>query len=301
MGRTARRGFDLSQVEIVPSRRTRSSKEVSTTWQLDAYRFDIPLVTHPTDAVVSPANAVRVGKLGGLGVLNAEGLWARHADAEGALARVAEAAAADDPDAAGCLLQELHSAPIRPDLLTEALRSVREAGVTLAARVSPQRARELTPTLLAAGVEVLVVQGTIVSAEHVSRGEPLNLKDFIASLDVPVVAGGCGDYRTAMHLMRTGAAGVIVGYGQSAATTTDEVLGIGVPMATAIVDAAAARRDYLDETGGRYVHVIADGGIRSSGDVAKAIACGADAVMLGEQLAAASDAPASGAYWTSAV
>jgi len=184
--------------------------------------------------------------------------------------------------------------------LAEALKRVREAGITVAARVSPQRARELTPDLLAAGVEVLVVQGTIISAEHVSRGEPLNLKDFIASLDVPVVAGGCGDYRTAMHLMRTGAAGVIVGYGQSAATTTDEVLGIGVPMATAIVDAAAARRDYLDETGGRYVHVIADGGIRSSGDVAKAIACGADAVMLGEQLAAASDAPASGAYWTSA-
>ena len=145
MGRTARRGYDLSQVEIVPSRRTRSSKEVSTTWQLDAYRFDIPLVTHPTDAVVSPANAVRVGKLGGLGVLNAEGLWARHADAEGALARVVEAAASDDPDAAVCALQELHAAPIREDLLTEALRTVRDAGVTVAARVSPQRARELAP------------------------------------------------------------------------------------------------------------------------------------------------------------
>src|SRR6185503_15782663 len=301
MGRTARRGYDLSQVEIVPSRRTRSSKEVSTAWQLDAYRFEIPLITHPTDAVVSPASAVRIGRLGGLGVLNAEGLWARHADAEGALARIVEAAASDDPDAAVRMLQELHAAPIREDLLTEALRTVREAGVTVAARVSPQRARELAPDLLAAGVEVLVVQGTIISAEHVSRGAPLNLKDFIASLDVPVVAGGCGDYRTAMHLMRTGAAGVIVGYGQSVATTTDEVLGIGVPMATAIVDAAAARRDYLDETGGRYVHVIADGGIRSSGDVAKAIACGADAVMLGEQLAAASDAPAAGTYWTSAV
>ena len=202
MGRTARRGYDLSQVEIVPSRRTRSSKEVSTTWQLDAYRFDIPLVTHPTDAVVSPANAVRVGKLGGLGVLNAEGLWARHADAEGALARVVEAAESDDPDAAVCVLQELHAAPIREDLLTEALRTVRDAGVTVAARVSPQRARELTPLLLAAGVEVLVVQGTIISAEHVSTGEPLNLKDFIASLEIPVVAGGVGDYRTAMHLMQ---------------------------------------------------------------------------------------------------
>ena len=300
MGREARRSYDLEQVEIVPSRRTRSSQEVSTAWQLDAYRFEIPLVTHPTDAVVSPASAIRIGQLGGLPVLNAEGLWARHADADGALARVV-ATAEDDAGAVIGLLQELHAAPINSALLAESLKRVREAGVTVAARVSPQRARELTPDLLAAGVEVLVVQGTIISAEHVSRGEPLNLKDFISSLDVPVVAGGCGDYRTAMHLMRTGAAGVIVGYGQSSATTTDEVLGIGVPMATAIVDAAAARRDYLDETGGRYVHVIADGGIRTSGDVAKAIACGADAVMLGEQLAAASDAPAAGTYWTSAV
>ncbi|GAA3245481.1 GuaB3 family IMP dehydrogenase-related protein [Pseudonocardia petroleophila] len=301
MGREARRSYDLGQVEIVPSRRTRSSQEVSTAWQLDAYRFEIPLITHPTDAVVSPASAVTVGKLGGLAVLNAEGLWARHADPEGALGQVLEAAESDDPAAAVRLLQELHAAPIQPTLLAEALRTVREAGVTVAARVSPQRARELTPDLLAAGVEILVVQGTIISAEHVSDGEPLNLKEFIASLDVPVVAGGVGDYRTAMHLMRTGAAGVIVGYGESTATTTDEVLGIGVPMATAIVDAAAARRDYLDETGGRYVHVIADGGMTGSGDVAKAIACGADAVMLGEQLAEATDSPGHGLYWTSSV
>jgi IMP dehydrogenase len=299
MGREARRSYDLGQIEIVPSRRTRSSKEVSTVWQLDAYRFEIPLVTHPTDAVVSPASAVRVGQLGGLGVLNAEGLWARHGDADAAIARVVEAAAGDDPRGAVQVLQELHSAPVDPGLLGEACKSMREAGVTVAARVSPQRAIELAPILIAAGVEILVVQGTIISAEHVSAGEPLNLKEFIKSLDVPVVAGGCGDYRTAMHLMRTGAAGVIVGYGESVATTTDQVLGIGVPMATAIVDAAAARRDYLDETGGRYVHVIADGGMVGSGDVAKAIACGADAVMLGEQLAEASEAPAKGLYWTS--
>jgi IMP dehydrogenase len=301
MGREARRSYDLTQVEIVPSRRTRSSQEVSTAWQLDAYPFGIPLVTHPTDAIVSPSTAVRIGQLGGLAVLNAEGLWARHADAEGAMERVVDAVEDDDPLAAVRLLQELHAAPIQPALLTEALKTVREAGVTVAARVSPQRARELTPDLLAGGVEILVVQGTIISAEHVSRGEPLNLKEFISSLDVPVVAGGCGDYRTAMHLMRTGAAGVIVGYGESSATTTDDVLGIGVPMATAIVDAAAARRDYLDETGGRYVHVIADGGMAGSGDMAKAIACGADAVMLGEQLAGAAESPGRGLYWTSAV
>ncbi|MBM7770249.1 IMP dehydrogenase [Actinokineospora baliensis] len=306
MGRTARRAFGLDEVEIVPSRRTRSSKDVSTTWQIDAYRFDIPLITHPTDAIVSPATAVAVGELGGLGVINAEGLWARHPKVEEALfALVGAAEKGDDPGLLVAELQRLHAAPIQVDLIAEAIRPVREAGVTVAARVSPQRAAELTPHLLAAGVEVLVVQGTIVSAEHVARDsggdEPLNLKRFIADLDVPVIAGGVHDYRTAMHLMRTGAAGVIVGYGHCAGiTTTDSSLGIGTPMATAIVDAAAARRDYLDETGGRYVHVIADGDVHASGDIAKSIACGADAVMLGAPLALAAEAPGQGLYWTSA-
>ena len=206
-----------------------------------------------------------------------------------------------DETAAVRLLQQWHAAPIRVELLTEAIGQVASSGVTVAARVSPQHARDLAPALLAAGVEILVVQGTIVSAEHVSRGsEPLNLAEFIASMDVPVIAGGVGDYRTALHLMRTGAAGVIVGHGAGASTSTGDVLGIGVPMATAVADAAAARRDYLDETGGRYVHVIADGGMWTSGDIAKAIACGADAVMLGEPLALAAEAPGNGLYWTSA-
>jgi IMP dehydrogenase len=303
MGRTARRAYDLDDVEIVPSRRTRSSAVVSTAWQIDAYRFELPLVTHPTDAIVSPATAVAVGELGGLGVLNAEGLWARHSNVEEAISRLVRAAKDhEDPNALVRVLQELHSAPIRIDLLSEAIRTVRESGVTVAARVSPQHAAELTPDLLAAGVEILVVQGTIISAEHVERkGDPLDLKDFIGRLDVPVIAGGVGDYRTAMHLMRTGAAGVIVGHGYTpGVTSTDRVLGIGVPMATAIIDAAAARRDYLDETGGRYVHVLADGGMTVSGDIAKAIACGADAVMLGAPLAASSEAPGQGLYWTAA-
>ncbi|WP_031465482.1 GuaB3 family IMP dehydrogenase-related protein [Sciscionella sediminilitoris] len=298
-GRTATRAYEFYDLDIVPSRRTRSSRDVSTAWQIDAYRFDIPLVTHPTDATVSPETAIRIGRLGGLGVLNAEGIWARHAEPEKAIARLVEAATEDPAKAVG-LLQELHAAPIQENLLTEAVRTVREAGVTVAARVSPQHAAEVTPVLLAAGVELLVVQGTIVSAEHVSAGrQPLNLKDFIGELDVPVIAGGVSDYRTAMHLMRTGAAGVIVGYGElTGVTTTGDVLGIGIPMATAVAEAAAARRDYLDETGGRYVHVLADGSMDSSGDIAKAIACGADAVMLGAQLAAADESPASGWYWT---
>ncbi|MGQ0777378.1 MAG: GuaB3 family IMP dehydrogenase-related protein [Pseudonocardiales bacterium] len=311
MGRSARRSYSFDDVEIVPSRRTRSSRDVSTEWQIDAYRFDIPLITHPTDAIVSPTMAVRIGKLGGLGVLNAEGLWARHGGVDKLLFRLSSALAEADDGAAMRLLQQWHAAPIRVELLAEAIGQVAESGVTVAARVSPQHARDLTPDLLAAGVEILVVQGTIVSAEHVSRGpqgsqgrdggaEPLNLEEFIALMDVPVIVGGVGDYRTAMHLMRTGAAGVIVGYGAGASSSTADVLGIGVPMATAVADAAAARRDYLDETGGRYVHVIADGGMRTSGDIAKAIACGADAVMLGEPLAVAAEAPGSGLYWTAA-
>nr|WP_206037640.1 GuaB3 family IMP dehydrogenase-related protein [Rhodococcus sp. HNM0569] len=303
MGRTARRSYELDDIDIVPSRRTRSSKEVSTTWQLDAYRFEIPIVTHPTDALVSPSFAIELGKRGGLGVLNGEGLWGRHADVEAKLERLFEMADSDDDDRAIAYLQELHAAPLQPNLLAAAVAQVRDAGVTTAVRVSPQNARALTPQLVEAGIDLLVIHGTIISAEHVAHGdsEPLNLKTFIGGLDVPVVAGGVSDHRTALHLMRTGAAGVIVGYGSTpGTTTTGEVLGIGVPMATAIADAAAARRDYLDETGGRYVHVLADGDILSSGDLAKAIACGADAAVLGAPLAVSAEAPGNGWYWPSA-
>jgi IMP dehydrogenase len=304
MGRTARRTYELCEINIVPSRRTRSSQDVSTGWQLDAYRFDIPVIAHPTDALVSPAFAIEMGRLGGLGVLNGEGLIGRHADVEGRIAEVIAVAERDDDPAAPIrLLQQLHAAPLNLELLGEAVARVREAGVTTAVRVSPQNARALTPTLVSAGIDLLVIQGTIISAERVIQdrdgaAEPLNLKTFISELDVPVVAGGVADHRTALHLMRTGAAGVIVGYGStSGVTTSDEVLGMSVPMATAIADAAAARREYLDETGGRYVHVIADGDVHTSGELAKAIACGADAVLLGTPLAAAAEALGGGWYW----
>ena len=307
LGRTARRTYELADVNIVPSRRTRSSKDVSTCWQLDAYRFEIPVVAHPTDALVSVEFAIELGRLGGLGVLNGEGLIGRHADVEDKVAAVLEAAEKDvDSCAAIRLLQQLHAAPLDPELLGAAVARVREAGVTTAVRVSPQNARALTPSLVSAGIDLLIIQGTIISAERVAQGrdgtgEPLNLKTFIAELDIPVVAGGVADHRTALHLMRTGAAGVIVGYGStSGVTTSDEVLGISVPMATAIADAAAARREYLDETGGRYVHVLADGDIHTSGDLARAIACGADAVVLGTPLAMAAESLGGGWFWPAA-
>ena len=299
MGRTARSAYELQDVTIVPSRRTRSSSDISTAWQIDAYRFEIPLLTQPTDAIVSPALAGAVSALGGLGVLDGEGLWARYPDPQRVIDDLLElGAAADDPDEIIGALQKVYAAPVSVDLLTEAVHTLRDLGGTVSIRLSPQNAAVLAGPAIAAGVELLIIQGTIVSAEHVqANGTALNLKSFIADLDVPVIVGGCSNYQTATHLMRTGAAGVIVGTGHGHTTTTDDVLGIAVPMATAIADAAAARRAYLDETGGRYVHVIAGGGIDSSADIAKAIACGADAVMLGEPLTWAAESPAEGWYW----
>ncbi len=185
-------------------------------------------------------------------------------------------------------MQEIYAKPIEADLITARVKQIRDAGVTVAASLTPQRTVQFAQTVLDSGVDLFVIQGTVVSAEHVSsRSEPLNLKRFIADLDVPVLVGGCATYQSALHLMRTGAAGILVGVGPGQANTTRGVLGLGVPMATSIADAAGARRDYLDESGGRYVHVIADGGMRTGGDVAKAIACGADAVMMGSPLARA--------------
>lgn len=300
MGREARRTYELEDVAIVPSRRTRSSKDVDVRWNIDAYEFGFPLMMHPTDSISGPESAAEFARLGGLAVLNAEGIWARHEDGAAAIAKVVEAASGAEwtSESANKVLQELHAAPIDEDLLVRRITELRETGAITAVRVSPQRCRELTPILVKAGIDLLVIQGTLISAEHVtSDGEPLNLKDFIGSIDVPVIVGGVVDYRTALHMMRTGAAGVIVGPGT---TTTPSALGIDVPMATAIADAAAARRDYLDETGGRYVHVIADGGIETAGCIAKAIACGADAVSLSHLLADAAEAPGKGWHWPSA-
>jgi IMP dehydrogenase len=298
LSKSARRGYHLDDIAIVPTRRTRDVDDVSTNWQLDAYPFKIPCVAHPSDATMSPATAVELGRLGGLGVLNVEGLWTRYADPGKILEELSDL---DDDARATKRLQEVYAEPIKPELIGERVKEIRDGGVTVAVRVSPQHTLALAPVILDAGVDLLVIQGTLVSAEHVSTtDEPLNLKEFIADLDLPVIVGGCTNYQTALHLMRTGAAGVIVGIGADEWSTTDRVLGIRVPMATAIADAADARRDYLDETGGRYVHIIADGNLQTSGDIAKALGCGADAVMVGEPLSRSESAPAGGAWWHSA-
>jgi IMP dehydrogenase len=290
----ARRAYSFDDIAIVPSRRTRDPEEVSVAWQIDAYRFELPVLAAPMDSVVSPETAIALGKLGGLGVLNLEGLWTRYDDPTDLLAEVAGL----DSAAAVARMQEIYTEPIKPELITERVKQVRESGVTVAGALSPQRTKEFAKTVVDAGVDMFVIRGTTVSAEHVSgQAEPLNLKEFIYELDVPVIVGGCATYQAALHLMRTGAAGVLVGFGGGAAHTTRTVLGVAVPMASAVADVAAARRDYLDESGGRYVHVIADGSIGRSGDIAKAIACGADAVMVGSPLARAAEAPGRGFHW----
>ncbi|MBD8060223.1 GuaB3 family IMP dehydrogenase-related protein [Cellulomonas sp. JH27-2] len=293
-GKRGRRAYSFDDIAVVPSRRTRDPEEVSVGWQIDAYHFDLPVVAAPMDSVMSPDTAVALGRLGGLGVLDLEGLWTRYDDPTPLLAEIAEL----DASRATARMQEIYEAPIRPELITERLRQVRDAGVTVAGALSPQRTQEHWRTVVDAGVDLFVIRGTTVSAEHVSgHAEPLNLKRFIYELDVPVIVGGASTYTAALHLMRTGAAGVLVGFGGGAAHTTRTSLGIHAPMATAVADVAAARRDYLDESGGRYVHVIADGGVGRSGDLVKAVACGADAVMLGAALARATDAPGRGHHW----
>lgn len=289
-----RRAYSFDDIAIVPSRRTRDPEEVSVHWQIDAYRFEMPVLAAPMDSVISPTTAVELGKLGGLGVLDLEGLWTRYDDPAPVLAEIT---GLPGPEATR-RMQQVYAEPIRPDLVSARLREMRAAGVTVAGALSPQRTQQLAKVVVDAGVDLFVIRGTTVSAEHVSgQAEPLNLKEFIYELDVPVIVGGCATYQAALHLMRTGAAGVLVGFGGGAAHTTRTVIGVAVPMATALADVAAARRDYLDESGGRYVHVIADGSIGRSGDLAKAIACGADAVMIGSPLARAEQAPGRGFHW----
>lgn len=297
-GKRGRRAYSLDDIAIVPNRRTRDPQDVSVSWQIDAYRFEMPVIAAPMDSVMSPATAVELGRLGGLGVLDLEGLWTRYEDPEPVLAEIAALEGEPSSPSVTRRLQELYTAPVNPELITSRLAEIRDAGVTVAGALTPSGTVSHYKTVLAAGVDLFVIRGTTVSAEHVSKGqEPLNLKKFIYELDVPVIVGGAAGYTPALHLMRTGAAGVLVGFGGGATTTTRRALGIHSPLASAISDVAAARRDYMDESGGRYVHVIADGGMGTSGDIVKAIAMGADAVMLGSALARAEEAPGHGWHW----
>ncbi len=296
IGKSARQAFGLDQLSIVPSRRTRDAADVDISWQLDAFRLDLPLVAAPSDAVVSPAQAIELNRLGALAVLDLEGLWTRYEDPTPLLAELGRMSAG----AVAQRLAELYAEPVHLELVTARVAEISTSGAVACGAVSPQHAAALAPAALAGELDVLVVQGTVVSADHVSKtAETLDLAALIRELDVPVLVGGCASYQAALHLMRTGAVGVIVGTGPGGSSTTAEVLGIGVPLGTAIADAAGARSRHLEETG-VYVHVVAEGPITTGADVAKALACGADAVMLGTPLAGTSTAPGCGRHWTGA-
>jgi len=292
-GKKARRAYGFDDIAIVPSRRTRDPDDVDISWKLGPYRFELPLMASAMDGVVSPRTAIEVGRLGGLAVLNLEGIFTRYEDAEEQLERISKL----PKDEATHEMQLIYQEPVKPELMRSRIEEIKASGVVTAASLTPQRVTAHYEMVLEAGLDILVIQGTVVSAEHVSKtSEPLNLKEFIADLPVPVIVGGCASYHTGLHLMRTGAAGVLVGVGPGAACTTRGVLGLGVPQATAIADVAGARSTHMLETG-EYVQVIADGGMSTGGDVAKAIACGADAVMIGSPLARAYEAPGRGFHW----
>ncbi len=289
-GKSGREAYGLDDISIVPSRRTRDPEDVDISWEIDAYRFESPLMAAPTDSVVSPASAVEIGQLGGVAVLNLEGIWTRYEDPEPLLEEISRL----DAGKATARMQEIYREPIKSELVTERIREINAAGVVSCASLTPQRTEQFAKALVDAELDLFVIHGTVVSAEHVSKSvEPLNLKRFIREFDIPVIVGGCASYQAALHLMRTGAVGVLVGVGPG---STSEVLGIGVPQATAIADARAARAAHLDETG-VYVQVIAEGAMATGGDMAKAIVCGADAVMVGSPLAAAHEAPGRGFHW----
>ena len=292
-GKTARRAYGLDEIAIVPSRRTRDPQDVDISWRLGDLQMDLPCMASALDAAVDPKTAGIIGRIGGLAVLNLEGLQTRYEDP----APIYEEIASLPGHKATRIMQELYAEPIKDELVFRRVQEIKDQGVIAAASLTPQRVERYHGAAIEAGLDVLVVQGTVVSAEHVSKTtEPLNLMEFIPRLDVPVIVGGCASYSTALHLMRTGAVAVLVGVGPGRICTTRGVLGIGVPQATAVADAAAARMRHYLETG-EYVNVIADGGMRTGGDIAKAITCGADAVMLGSAFAKSEEAPGRGYSW----
>ena len=292
-GKKGRRAYGFDEIAIVPSRRTRDAEDVDITWKFGPFTLPLPCLASAMDGVVDPGFAVAMGKLGGLAVLNLEGVQTRYENADEQLDRIASL----PKESATRTMQEIYQEPIKEELVARRIKEIKAGGVLAAASLTPQRVQQYYKTALEAGLDVLVIQGTVISAEHVSSNvTPLNIKEFIADCPVPVIVGGVASYATTLHLMRTGAVGVLVGVGPGHACTTRGVLGIGVPQATAIADAAAARIQHLLETGA-YCHVIADGGMRTGGDVSKAVALGADAVMIGSPIAKATEAPGGGFHW----
>jgi IMP dehydrogenase len=292
-GKMARRAYGFDEVALVPGRVTINPDEIDVTFALNGSTFNIPFLAAAMDGVVDVKFAQEMGRLGGVAVLNLDGVQTRYEDPSGVLGEIA----ASSPQEINVLLQRIYSAPVQDGLIGQRIEEIKSAGVPCAVSTSPARAERRAPIVQEAGADVLVVQGTVLTARHVSKSyKHLSFKDLTASVDIPVIAGNCVDYATALELMDTGVKGLLVGVGPGAACTTRGVLGVGVPQVTATADCAAARDDHLRRSGDR-VAIITDGGMRLGGDVAKAFASGADAVMIGSIFAAAKEAAGAGNHW----
>jgi len=292
-GKTGRRSYGFDEVSIVPSRRTRDPEDIDISVKIGEYKLELPVLASAMDGVVDVRFAIEMRKVGGLAVLNLEGLQCRYDNADEILERISKFSAGE----ATSKMQKIYSEPIKEELIAKRVKQIKKESDIACASLTPKNVEKYYNIAIDAGLDILIIQGTVVSAEHVSKTKmPLDLKKFIPECPVPVIVGGCASYSTSLHLMRTGAVGVLIGVGPGAACTTREVLGIGVPQATAIADASAARVRHLEETG-QYSLVIADGGMRTGGDIAKAIACGADLVMIGSPLSRAKEAPGRGYHW----
>ena len=292
--RQARRAYGLDEIALAPGRRTLDPSLVDTHFTLGGIQRQIPIIASAMDGVVDVRMAILLSELGAFGVLNLDGIQTRYADPDEVLDQIASVG----KDEFVPLMQRLYSEPVKPDLIQERIRQIKAGGAIAAASSVPAHAAQYGPLVAEAGGDLFFVQATVVSVHHkVPEGmELLDLAQFCRSMPIPVVVGNCVTYDVALELMQAGAAGVLVGIGPGAACTSRGVLGVGVPQATAIADCAAAREQFLAETGA-YVPIIADGGLVTGGDICKAIACGADAVMIGSPLARAYEAPGRGFHW----
>ncbi|MDB9511087.1 GuaB3 family IMP dehydrogenase-related protein [Kamptonema animale CS-326] len=293
-GKTARRAYGIDEIALVPGQRTLDPILADTHWQIGGIDREIPIIASAMDGVVDVRMAVLLSQQGALGVLNLEGIQTRYADPQPILERIASVG----KDEFVRLMQELYAEPIKPELIQQRIQEIKSQGGIAAVSATPAGASKYGSAVALAGADLFFVQATVVSTAYLSPESvtPLDLTQFCQQMPIPVILGNCVTYEVALNLMKTGAAGILVGIGPGAACTSRGVLGVGVPQATAVADCAAARDDYYQETG-KYVTVIADGGLITGGDICKCIACGADGVMIGSPFARAAEAPGSGYHW----
>ncbi|MBW4654312.1 MAG: GuaB3 family IMP dehydrogenase-related protein [Kaiparowitsia implicata GSE-PSE-MK54-09C] len=293
-GKAARRAYGIDEIALVPGQRTLDPSLADTSWEIGGIRRTIPIIASAMDGVVDVNMAVLLSEMGALGVINLEGVQTRYTDPDPILDKIA----AVDKTEFVSLMQQLYAEPIKPELIQKRIQAIKARGGIAAVSSTPAAAAKYGQTIAEAGADLFFIQATVVSTAHLSPDDiqPLNLTEFCQTMPIPVILGNCVTYEVTLDLLKAGAAGILVGIGPGAACTSRGVLGVGVPQATAVADCAAARDEFYHQTG-RYVPVIADGGLVTGGDICKCIACGADAVMIGSPFARAAEAPGRGYHW----